>query len=287
MAVTSPAIAVDAVIPTTQTSHVTTSANTAQGLLPFELLVTEYPRREDEADADKYKNSGTNGWFPRLENYVRSIGDECSLFATKHADASKAYNMYYQLITLSIIIIPLLSGFFTLLPLSEVMLRILTGASQLVLSAIGGLNKTMQFSEQAHIHRKASDKYADLHSSVNEQLLFPYNIRDNGVLFARWGRLQFFKLRALTPFPDRKRHRHRDIENNIPEEEDGNIPPVPEEEEIFDPVTRIDPESGQEQPASLLDDQDTEADRIRRNKNAWYSSQSSSRPVLFKTTHGS
>ena len=87
-----------------------TMPSSATASLPFELLVTEYPRNEDDVDTKNlYGDSGVNGWFPMLEEYIRSIADECSRFATKHANASKQFNKYYQMITIGLIVLPLLS----------------------------------------------------------------------------------------------------------------------------------------------------------------------------------
>ena len=228
-----------------------------------------------------YGDSGVNGWFPMLEEYIRSIADECSRFATKHANASKQFNKYYQMITIGLIVLPLLSGSIGLLPITETTLRILSTISNLIQAAIAGLNKTMQFSEQAYVHRKASDKYSDLHSSVSEQLLFPFDIRDNGVLFARWSRRQFFKLRALTPFPDRKIGKHKDLESQT------SSSPVPIEPVDNSEQVMIDPATG-EPTTSLLDSDNTNESERARRRNENYKNFYANRPqvpVVFKSTH--
>ncbi len=215
----------------------------------FEALETEYPSDASIDPLTRYKDEQFNAWYPDLERYVETISDECARYSTKHADASKIYNRRYQIVTIGLIIIPLLSGFMAFLPLGELFLKISSGLFSLIQAALAGLNKTMRFSEQSFIHRKASDKYSDLNSSISEQLLFPYAMRENGVLFARWGRRQFYKLRALTPYPDKKISKQMQALTS----DDSIAKPStqPTTDEIIVPPVLIDPETGQARPIPI------------------------------------
>ena len=266
----------------------------------IDSIETEYPLGPDIDLSTRYGDENFNAWFPQVEDYVESMSDECKRFATKHADASKLYNKRYQMITIGLIAIPLFSGLVSILPFSEIILRISFGIFSLVSAALGGLNKTMRFEEKSHVHRKASDKYSDLESAFSEQLLYPFKYRENGILFVKWGKKQYFKLRALVPYPDKKMSRQLQPTVNDP----SNRPVID-----LRPPTHIviDPQTGQPvQEIPLIEDQNPTDPNVppiplvplepseptltpqqiqARREKEYQLRRANRRPILFNTDH--
>ena len=168
-------------------------------------LATEYPVPEGFNADEYYADTKYNGWYPILENYVDTIRDECQTYSSMHAEASKLYNKRYQLITISLIVIPLLSGIVAYLPLPQTLAKVVIGILALIGVALGAFNKAMLFGETSYIHRIASDKFMKLNGTIAEQVFLPFDKRYNGVKFERWCRITFFSIKELAPYPEKKR----------------------------------------------------------------------------------
>lgn len=166
---------------------------------------TEYPIETTFDAAAYYADDRYNGWYPLLEKFVDTMMDECDRYSSLHEDASKLYNKRYQIITISLIMIPFLSGAITIIPLGQTIKNIFQGILALVGVALGSFNKVMKFSERSHIHRIARDKFMKLNGTIAEQLLLPFEKRYNGVLFERWCRGSFHTMKEMAPYPERRR----------------------------------------------------------------------------------
>jgi len=219
-------------------------------------LVTEYPIDANFDPNAFYADEQFNGWFPLLEKYVDTIMDECQRYVTLHEDASKLYNTRYQIITISLIIIPLLSGFVTFLNLSSTLTRIANGIFALLGVALGSFNKVMKFSELSSIHRISRDKYMKLNGTIAEQLFLPMLKRYNGVLFERWCRNTFFSIKELAPYPERRKRTFWGKRKK------SDIPLRPTEASITVPPEVAGdqpPEAGSEMPVEVPPEENTEA----------------------------
>jgi hypothetical protein len=203
----------------TPTPTPTTSADEFISNLPnptaIETLVTEFPTELGNKIDPKYVDSQTNAWYPLLEKFVSTLSDECLRHSSMHAESSKLYNKRFQYITLSLIIVPLISGFLALVPLSSLINKIFQGVLALILTALGAINKMMKFSEKSHLHRLASNKYMKLNGQIAEQLFLPIDKRYNGIYFERWCRGIFFSIKEFAPYPDKRFAKQ--IQTKIPE----------------------------------------------------------------------
>ena len=183
-------------------------------------ITTEYPTDASFDAAAFYADERHNGWYPLLENFVDTMMDECDRYSSLHEDASKLYNQRFQIITISLIAIPFLSGAITIIPLGQVIKNVFQGILALIGVALGSFNKVMKFSERSHIHRIARDKFMKLSGTINEQLLLPFDKRYNGVLFEKWCRNSFFTVKEMAPYPERKRSSRK---NNTQQPQQQNV----------------------------------------------------------------
>lgn len=174
-------------------------------------LVTEFPIDTNFDINTFYADEQYNGWYPLLEKYVDTIMDECDKYVKLHEDASKVYNSRYQFITISLIVVPFISGAISYLPFGETLQKIVIGFLSLILVALGAFNKAMKFNELSGIHRIARDKFMKLNGTIAEQLFLPFVKRYNGVLFERWCRNTFFTIKELAPYPERKTNKIQKI----------------------------------------------------------------------------
>jgi hypothetical protein len=189
---------------TTELNHTVTNERKSTLSDPISLreIVTEFPVPTD-FNVNTYHDSTYNGWFPSIENYVESVMDECQKYSYMHAEANKVYNRRYQVITISLIILPLLSGAIVLTTFAEK--NLVMGIIALLGVAVGSLNKVMEFSEKSYIHRISSDQFMKLQGSIAEQLMLPLDRRYNGVEFQRWCRITFFTIKEHSPYPDKRK----------------------------------------------------------------------------------
>jgi hypothetical protein len=219
-------------------------------------LVTDYPI-DANFDANAfYSDNETNGWYPLLEKYVDTIMDECDKYVKLHEDASKTYNNRYQIITISLIVIPFISGVVSFLPFGQTFQKIAIGFLSLILVALGSFNKAMQFNELSGIHRIARDKFMKLNGTIAEQLFLPFAKRYNGVLFERWCRNTFFTIKELAPFPERRtnKRRRRHIMDDTP------LRPTPDGNQVPPEVSGDEPpEAGDDIPLETPAEDNTQA----------------------------
>lgn len=174
----------------------------------IESLVTDFPEELAVNIKPKYLDTENNAWYPLVTMFISTLSDECIRHSSMHAESSKLYNKYYQIITIALIIIPLFSGLISLLPLGgtvgNYIKNIGQGVIALILTALGGLNKLMKYSEKSQLHRLASNKYMKLNGQISEQLSLPVDKRENGIVFEKWCRGIFFSIKEIAPYPNKR-----------------------------------------------------------------------------------
>lgn len=189
----------------------------------LENLETDFVEDPNDINLQRYQDEKLNSWYPDLDEYVNGISEECIRHSTMHAETSKLYNKRHQIVTISVILVSFLTTTLALFPIPAEIVKVSVGFLGAVGILVGSLNKVMKFQEKSLIHRLSSDKYMTLNSTIVEQFLLPPKVRFNGVLFERWCRRQFFTLKRLAPYPDKK------ISKQLSRPVGGNVPMPPME----------------------------------------------------------
>lgn len=203
-------------------------------------IVTEFPVDSDFDPKSFYRDDVTNGWYPLVRKYVDTIMDECENLSAQHERASQVNDRRFQIITFSLIIVPLIIGFVTYIPFPQTLKNIFQGLLSLIAVALGAFNKFMKFAENAYLHKISRDKFMKLNGKICGQTLLPLDKRHNGVIFQRWAEDTFFTIKEMSLYPERKRSSKKpkplDPTAPIPlaPTEDGSIPETPIDTEPSD-----------------------------------------------------
>jgi hypothetical protein len=200
-------------------AHVT-EVSDLPDIMPLDSLTIDFP------GVVLTSNDENRDWYVTVEKYLMDISDECKKYCALHTSSSKRFNTYHDIVTISLILLPLSVSMLSLfsavtstkMTTGDGAFNILIGAIGLLGTSCGALNKVMRYSDKSSLHRISGNKYIQLHGSIVEQLYIPKSIRHNGILFSRWCSRTFFKIQKLTPFPSNF-HIEKSSTNKITSEE--------------------------------------------------------------------
>lgn len=125
----------------------------------------------------------TNEWSSTVEDRLSLIIDDCKEKIKILKSASSFNRTRHQTTTALLIIIPLISALFTLLPVSENLRKYVIRTLSLLAVVMAVTSKLMQYDRLAQMHQRSCDNFQKLINVIENQLLLKREDRHDAQQF--------------------------------------------------------------------------------------------------------